>query len=607
MSTVLQNLMPFSVKIAGTAIPIDLADSILEIVVDMTLDGPDMATLRIIDPDLKWVDSTLLDLGGVVEISAPSPVDGSAVVLTKVEIVSIEPNYSATGVVEVVVRGYGKMSRLHYGRKTRTFLSQKDSDIVSTIASECGLTAQVDATTTVYDWLAQWNQTNMEFLMERAERIGYQVFSDGTNLYFKSDSYTSGTTATAAYGIALSEFRPRLSLAAQLSEVKVHGWDVATKAAIVGTGSPTSASNQGGATSTGGGALTTAFAAASVAIHDPSVKDVTDANKVATGLAEQVNREHIETEGTTFGDPNVRPGNKITISGVGTRFNGSYAITAATHTFSGGGYMTRFETSGRNRNTVARALGEGRGRAKVSGVIVGMVTNLDDPDNYGRVKVKFPSMPSGDTLESHWVRIATPMAGAARGLMILPEINDEVLVAFEDGEITRPYIVGMLWNGTDAPPRTNSVAAVSGKVEQRVFKTRLGHEVIFQDKDGETLIHIKEKGGNEILLDGKSGSEKVTITAKKDMQITVGGNLAIDVTGTTTLNSTGKMELKTSAAGLLKATGAMDVKSDANASVNAGGNLALAGTGNAELKANGMLTLQAGGIAELKGSLVKIN
>ena len=90
---------------------------------------------------------------------------------------------------------------------------------------------------------------------------------------------------------------------------------------------------------------------------------------------------------------------------------------------------------------------------RMSGVVVGVVTNTQDPAGLGRVKVKFPWL--SDSEESFWARVATPMAGKGRGFYFLPEVEDEVLLAFEHGDARFPYVLGALWNGQDKPPENN--------------------------------------------------------------------------------------------------------------------------------------------------------
>src|SRR5437868_30783 len=124
---------------------------------------------------------------------------------------------------------------------------------------------------------------------------------------------------------------------------------------------------------------------------------------------------------------------------------------------------------------------------QVNGVVVGIVTNNQDPDGLGRVKVRFPWL--SDTDESTWARVAAPMAGKDRGAYFLPEVDDEVLVAFEHGDPRFPYVLGALWNGNAQPFLTNE----DGKNDLRVIRSRSGHTIVLNDKDGEETIEIVDK------------------------------------------------------------------------------------------------------------------
>src|SRR5262245_31955279 len=113
---------------------------------------------------------------------------------------------------------------------------------------------------------------------------------------------------------------------------------------------------------------------------------------------------------------------------------------------------------------------------RIHGVVSGIVTNNQDPDKRGRVKLKFPWL--SDTDESWWARIVSPMAGKERGVYFLPEVNDEVLVAFEHGDPRFPLVIGALWNTEDKPPFTND----DGKNNVRAIKSRSGHTITLGDK-----------------------------------------------------------------------------------------------------------------------------
>jgi len=189
------------------------------------------------------------------------------------------------------------------------------------------------------------------------------------------------------------------------------------------------------------------------------------------------------------------------------------------------------------------------------GVVIGVVTNNNDPQKMGRVKIKFPWRESSD--ESNWTRIATAMAGKDRGTYFLPEVGDEVLVSFEHGNIQHPYVIGALWNGQDKPPETNK----NGKNDIRTIKSRSGHKIIFNDEQGKESLEIETKSGQKIVLDDSAGKEKVEITDKN-------GNKILIESAQNAMNISSKMKISIQAPMI-------------------------------EIKADSMLTLQ--------GGLVKIN
>jgi len=181
------------------------------------------------------------------------------------------------------------------------------------------------------------------------------------------------------------------------------------------------------------------------------------------------------------------------------------------------------------------------------GVAIGIVTNNKDPDKLGRVKLNLPWRE--DKSESDWVRVASPMAGNGRGMVFYPEVNDEVLVACDHGDINRLYVIGALWNSKDLPPKTSS----SGKNDIRKIKSRSGHELTFDDTPKQEKIEIITNGGHRIVLDDSSGKEKIEIADKTgnnritidsvqnsivmecSMKLTIKASV-IEIEGTTSLN-----------------------------------------------------------------------
>jgi phage baseplate assembly protein V len=149
------------------------------------------------------------------------------------------------------------------------------------------------------------------------------------------------------------------------------------------------------------------------------------------------------------------------------------------------------------------------------GVFIGIVTNNQDPESLGRVKVRFPWL--AEEVESTWARIATPMAGNNRGMYLLPEVDDEVLVAFEGGLPEFPYILGALWNGQDLPPENND----DGENNLRSLKSRSGHIIRFDDTDGSEKIEIIDSSGNNSITIDTTNN---TIAIAADADITIQSN-----------------------------------------------------------------------------------
>jgi len=190
--------------------------------------------------------------------------------------------------------------------------------------------------------------------------------------------------------------------------------------------------------------------------------------------------------------------------------------------------------------------------SKINGVVIGIVTNNNDPENLGRIRVKFPWLSNED--ESDWARVASLMAGKDRGIFILPEIDDEVLVVFEHGDINMPYVIGSLWNGKDVPPETNR----DGKNNIRMIKSRSGHVILIDDTNGKEKIEIVDKTEKNIIsIDAKDN--KISIISDKDIEISAPhGKITIDAQD---------IEIRSSAATKIESAADMDVKASGNTNI----------------------------------------
>lgn len=602
-----QNIINIDVLIDGASLPEAKIQQLVEVTVDQSMGAPDVITLRFNDPNLVLADDSTFDLGGEVEVKLAQGMERPATV-TKGEIFSIEPNVRSGRAFETVIRAFHKFNRLHHGRKTRTFLDSKDSDYVSTIANEYGLQMSVDTTSTVYPYMVQWNQTDMEFLRERARRLGYLFYTDATKLYFKKYDTSTEPVLTITPEVGLGGFRPRMTLSQQVGGAKVRAWDPKTKRAVVGQGSASSEAKQGGATRTGAVAVNGVYSSTEYAIVDPTVLDSSDAEAIANGYLAQRTREYVEAEADCTGNAKLRPGEYVAVGNVGERFGGKYMITTARHLCNAVvGYVTTITMTGGYPERIGDMLGSEQRPQRVTGVMPAIVTNLADPENKGRIKVKFPQMPeaNGVELESGWMRMATPMAGNGRGFQFHPEVADEVLVAFEGGEPTQGVIIGSLWNGSDASPMADSVFRQESKVKKRSFKSMAGHEIIFGEDQGDDLsVTVKDSKGNTVLLDAKN--QMVKVKAVKDMTIEVEGDLKISAKGNITMESTKNLDLKATQNGSFKATSNLNLEATSSATLKGTSGVTVEGTATATVK-GAKVEINGSAMAELKGALVKIN
>ena len=203
---------------------------------------------------------------------------------------------------------------------------------------------------------------------------------------------------------------------------------------------------------------------------------------------------------------------------------------------------------------------------RINGIASGIVTNNQDPDELGRVKLFFPWL--SDDNETDWVRVVTQMAGSGMGSFFLPEVDDEVLVAFEHGDINCPYVIGSLWNGKQKPPETNS----DGKNSIRKITSRSGHEIVLNDDDSgkQEKIEIHTKAGHKIVMDDSAGGEKIEIVDK------TGSNKMVIDSMQNSINIESAMQLK------IKAT-------------------------TVEIEGTASLTLKSSAIVTIQGLPVKIN
>lgn len=505
---------------------LELTQDLLEVMVESSLHLPDMATVVLHDTQLRWTDDARLEPGKALRVSA-KPADGTEEEVFDGEIVEIEPDF-APGSQRLVIRAFDRLHRLCRGRYVRSFLNVTDGDLVRKIAQELGLRAEVGPATQVHGYVFQNNETNLEFLQARAAGLGYLLFMEGKTLHFEPPK-SEGEVVELKWNETLLEFHPRLTTVDQVTASTVRGWDPATRQEILGQVRNGNGIPQVGERRKPGELSRSAFdLEAPYLTADRPIRSQAAAERLAQAVADRLSGRFIEAEGSCIGNSKIVAGSSIRVLNVGDRFSGTYLVTSARHTNGhDGGYTTRFEISGQEPVTLLQLLAPDSPGGPGPGLVIGIVTDNDDPDGLGRVKVKYPWLSPDHA--SDWARVAIPGGGAGRGIQYTPEINDEVLVGFELGDVHHPYVLGGLWNGRDTPPGEKGKVVSGGKVQQRVIRSRSGHTITLDDNDGGGGITIEDRKGNTVALD--SGSNALKVSVQGDTTIECVGNLTLKAQG----------------------------------------------------------------------------
>ncbi|MEA2518653.1 MAG: hypothetical protein QOF49_733 [Chloroflexota bacterium] len=564
--TAAQHVSSYTVEVDGARIAKEYADRVREVRVVTSLASPDVCTVKVLfskprDAGDPWsLDDMPFEIGKKLTVKLGQTASQSPTTLFAGDVLTVEPEFGSGG-VQVQVRAMDSAHKLHRARNVRSFQNQTVSDIVSKICQEAGLSVQSDASGNPLKYLQQSNETDWDFIQRLAAKIGFEfVVVDGTAKFRKPKK---GDTVTLTYPDSLFQFHPRVTAVQQIDQVDVRAWDPATKREIAAQASSPDLLPEIGITRD---AARKEFHGAKLLVATEPVEDQSQATKAAQALLDRMANGYAIADGLTFGNPQVRAGALVEIKGVGTRFGGKYPVHTAIHTLKGGGvYETHFTSS--PDYTIAGMVGGGGGSgagapAFGDGLVVGIVTNNNDPDKMGRVRVKYPALSS--TVEGWWARVCVPSSGKERGLMMLPQVDEEVLVGFEHGDVTRPYVVGSLFNGKDTPG--DVLAAQDGSLGVRSDKklitnskqsTELTSEDVFKLKSGKDFtltsdqkLDLKASGAATFKADQSlelSGTQSVKVS-------TQGGQLQIQApTGSLEISA---MNIKLSATGTVQISGA---------------------------------------------------
>jgi phage protein D len=336
----------FGLHINGSPLPNDAVADVVSIDVFDDVDAMSMFAITVPGWDsakmkVKWMDDKLFQEGNPVKIEL-----GYRDKLKSVfsgEITGLEPDFPEARPPTLTVRGYDRRHRLMRERKTSSFTNLKDSDIASKLAGNAGLSPKVEDTGVMLPYVLQHNQTDLEFLLGRAQRIDYEVIVEDRSLLYRPRKIKDSAALTLRRDIELLEFRPRMTTMGQVQELNIRGWNAKDKKEIIAHSAAGDESTLMGGKVSGPSKVKQLFSgSASTRVTKP-VHSQAEADQMAKQGFLEIALGYIRAEGVCIGDPELRAGTVVKIEGIGERFSGLYYICSTEHRFSKRkGYRTGF-------------------------------------------------------------------------------------------------------------------------------------------------------------------------------------------------------------------------------------------------------------------------
>ncbi|GAA5156606.1 VgrG-related protein [Nocardioides marinquilinus] len=574
------------IKVDGADLAANHLDNLISLRVDLGMGIAGRTVLRFRDVGYPMSTSGPFKMGAAVVVKA-----GSAELITA-EVTGVALEHSHAMQPELVVTADDKACRLDGATQNRTFLNQSYGDIVGTMAGEATLSAAYTGPTTVHPYLLQTG-SNLAYLNAICERAGLVWWvEDGTKLKVVKAGTAGAEVPLKLDGIGLESFTVRATNTGP-NKVTVRGWDAAKQAALVGVHS-TLKTSESDFVGSAAGRKASARGSTALALAAPAPFDAGEAEEMAAAKFAVAAAGAVVARGSGEVNPRLKIGCVAKVEQAGPS-SGSYLVTRVEHHLTRGGFRTTF-TAGpvRPRGMVDLLRGPAPDPGTtLSGVFPAVVTNNADAENPGKIKVKYTAV--SDQVESAWARQLTLGAGNQRGLLFVPEVNDEVLIAFEHGDSRRPVILGSLFSDKNKTPTSDDVA--NGAVKFRRITSRLGHVIELADGDSDPDKHILLK-----LADGTKisvASDKIDVVSNsKPIKLT-------NSQATITMTDSGDIKLE---GNNIELSAKMNIKLDAKTKVDikgaAGADLAGA---MVNVKSDGVGSVEAGGPLTIKGAVVAIN
>ncbi len=517
--------------------------------------------------DFKASNNDAFVPGAEIEISAGY--HGNEEIVFKGIIIrhSLRVHKSRPSVLRIECRD--KAIKLTVGRHSKYFYEVKDSEIIEEIAGEAGLSTSVEATDSTHAQMVQFYSTDWDFILMRTEANGKLLLSQDGELIVSAPDANGDPVLTLAYGGNILDFEAYSDVRDQYSAVQSYSWDSANQEMIEIDAVEPSVVSPGNLVSDD---------LASVLSDDPlTLKhggQLKDDELQAWADGEWMRKSFSKVRGRVRiqGIAAVKPGDVIELKGMGERFNGKAIVAGLHHEINEKNWETDIslglsaECFANNTKNIVEAGASGLLPA-LSGLQLGLVTSLEDPDGENRIKLRIPMIDA--TEEGIWARVVTLDAGDNRGSFFLPEIDDEVAVGFLNDDPRNPVVLGMFNSSAKPAP-----IEASDDNHEKGFITRSEMKLVFNDELN--TISIETPNGNSILLSDDEGSIKVS--DENDNSITLSSDgIALESAADINITASGDVNIEGSNVAISAAT-EFKAEGSSGAEVSSGGNMVVKGS-----------------------------
>ncbi len=507
----------------------------------------------------------------------------------------------------IIVKGCSPTIIMDNGLHCNTFEKKTLSDIVNSLSGDFGVAIKCSPLNSeIHDYIVQYNQSSFEFLKHLAIRYGEWMYYDGQQTVFGANS---GEEITLSYGVELTDFNLRLITKPKLAEYITNDYyadKTIQQELATGTSLPDYYSFM-------------AEKSEKLYIQQPVsayLKHSADGNqdvnlKTAAGIQAEGKVAGMVLLTGTSRNSGVRIGSTVAIvhQAVNQEIEyGKYFIVSVKHFASeSGDYQNHFEAIPEGAINPPYTNIHAQNNCSTQRAIV--MENAD-PETLGRIRVQFPWQPS---TYSPWIRIAQPHSGTNKGFHFIPEIGEEVMVGFEGNNVEMPFVIGSLYNGTLKVDEFNTDTN-----DAKVIRTRSGHTIELNDKDGEEKINIYDNEGSIITFDTANKSliinsaenidiaaKNINISAEENIVLGAKGNIDIAAEGDLNEQAKGNIALQSTGDTTVVSSGELAMEATSDATIS-GMNTVLEGSVKAEL--NGTQTKVTGSaMTEVSGAIVKVN